>query len=166
MVTRSCSSRRWRVVRNRTHLSVFSLTTNRIDPAVLHRAVSNPKAGGFCSFEGWVRNHHEGREVLKLEYEAYPTLAEKEGNRILAEALERFDILHAVCCHRTGPVEIGGLAVIVCVSAAHRDATFDACRFIIDEVKSRVPVWKKEYFADGDAGWVRCDHCADPNHHH
>lgn len=139
---------------------MFTLTPDPIDPAVLRRAVLDPAAGGFCSFEGWVRNHHAGREVLRLEYEAYPALAEKEGNRILAEALERFEILHAACVHRTGPIEIGGLAVVVSVSAAHRDAAFQACRFIIDEVKARVPIWKKEHFANGESGWVRCDHCA------
>lgn len=138
----------------------FQIQTTPIDAQAIRERVLNPAAGGFCSFEGWVRNHHESREVLHLEYEAYQALAEKEGNRILVEAVEKFELYHAACSHRTGEIEIGGLAVVVCVSSAHRDAAFDACRYIIDEVKSRVPIWKKEFFANGDSGWVRCDHCA------
>ena len=143
---------------------MFALTAEAIDPETIRNEVLDPAAGGFCSFEGWVRNHHEGRSVDRLEYEAYPVLAEKEGQRIIAEASERFGIHHAICVHRTGAIEIGGLAVAVCVSASHRDAAFDACRYIIDEVKARVPIWKKEHFSDGESGWVRCDHCA--AHHH
>lgn len=139
---------------------MFRIVDDPIDLRALRESVIDPAAGGFCSFEGWVRNHHQGRRVLKLEYEAYRTLAEKEGRRILAEAAERFAIVRAACEHRIGPLEIGGLAVAVCVSAAHRDAAFDACRYIIDETKARLPIWKKEYFADGGSGWVRCDHCA------
>jgi molybdopterin synthase catalytic subunit len=138
----------------------FQIQAAPIDPLDIRVRVLDPAAGGFCSFEGWVRNHHQGRRVLHLEYEAYQTLAEKEGERILAEATEKFDLLHAACTHRTGRIEIGGLAVVVCVSSGHRDAAFEACRYIIDEVKARVPIWKKEFFADGESGWVRCDHCA------
>lgn len=138
----------------------FLIQATPIDAQAIREQVLNPAAGGFCSFEGWVRNHHEGREVHHLEYEAYQALAEKEGSRILAEAIGEFDLHHAACTHRTGEIEIGGLAVFVCVSSTHRDAAFEACRYIIDEVKSRVPIWKKEFFTDGDSGWVRCDHCA------
>lgn len=140
---------------------MFSITSEPIDSEALRQQVVDPAAGGFCSFEGWVRNHHQGREVLRLEYESYQALAEKEGQRILAEAKEKFELKHALCTHRTGPVEIGGLAVVVCVSSAHRAPAFEACRYIIDEVKFRVPIWKKEFFTNGDSGWVRCDHCAE-----
>lgn len=139
---------------------MFQIESDPLDPAALRERVLDPAAGGFCSFEGWVRNHHQGRAVARLEYEAYRPLAEKEGARILAEARERFGILHAACEHRVGPIEIGGLAVVVAVSSAHRDSAFQACRYIIDEVKARVPIWKKEFFSDGEAGWVRCDHCS------
>lgn len=137
----------------------FRVQDTPLDHASLREAVLDPAAGGFASFEGWVRNHHQGRAVDHLEYEAYIPLAEKEGQRIISEARERFEILQAAAIHRTGPIEIGGLAVVVCVAAAHRDPAFAACRYIIDEVKSRVPIWKKEYFNDGTSGWVRCDHC-------
>ena len=143
---------------------MFQISPSPLDPNAIRDQVIDPASGGFCSFEGWVRNHHEGRAVERLEYEAYPLLAEKEGNRILEEARQKFKIVRAACIHRTGPIEIGGLAVVVCVSAHHRDAAFDACRYIIDEVKARVPVWKKEYFTDGSNGWVRCDHCAEHTH--
>jgi molybdopterin synthase catalytic subunit len=138
----------------------FRIQAAPIDPQAIRSEVIDPSAGGFCSFEGWVRNHHQGKSVEHLEYEAYPALAEKEGTRILAEAIDKFELHHAACVHRTGAIELGGLAVVVCVSSSHRDAAFKACRYIIDEVKSRVPIWKKEFFADGESGWVRCDHCA------
>ncbi|MEP4076432.1 molybdenum cofactor biosynthesis protein MoaE [Haloferula sp.] len=143
---------------------MFSIQSTPLDPTSIREQALDPSAGGFCAFEGWVRNHHEGRAVDRLEYEAYPLLAEKEGRRIIEEAREKFEIVHAVCTHRTGEVAIGGLAVVVAVSAHHRDPAFEACRYIIDEVKARVPIWKKEYFSDGSSGWVRCDHCAGHSH--
>lgn len=114
-------------------------------------------AGGFVAFEGWVRNTNEGESVASLEYEAYPELAEKEGERILAEAQAYFDVLQVGCYHRIGHLQLGEMAVWVGVSAAHRDAAFSACRFIIDEVKQRVPIWKKEHYENREARWVRCD---------
>lgn len=143
---------------------MFKIQSTPLDPTAIREQVLDPASGGYCAFEGWVRNHHQGRSVDRLEYEAYPLLAEKEGKRIIAEAHEKFEIVQAACAHRSGPVEIGGLAVVVSVSAHHRDAAFDACRYIIDEVKARVPIWKKEYFSDGSNGWVRCDHCAGHPH--
>ncbi len=143
---------------------MFEMVSETIDVAALRERVLDPAAGGFCSFEGWVRNHHEGRNVKALEYEAYALLAEKEGRRIVDAAIRRFEIRHAVCVHRVGRLEIGEMAVCVCVSAAHRDAAFDACRWIIDEVKGRVPIWKKEFYLDGTSGWVRCDQCVSHTH--
>lgn len=122
--------------------------------ADLQASLEDPQAGACVSFEGRVRNHHGGRAVAGLCYEAHAALAEAEGARIVAEALARFDCLHACCVHRSGVLAIGELAVWVGVSAAHRDAAFAACRHIIDEVKARVPIWKHERFADGNAGWV------------
>ncbi len=136
---------------------MFRLSAEILDPAALRRGLPDPGAGACVTFEGWVRNHHEGRPVTALEYEAYGGLAELEGARIMAEALTKFPIVAAGCIHRTGRLEIGGLAVWVGVTAAHRSAAFDACRFIIDETKARVPVWKKEHYADGGpAEWVNC----------
>ncbi len=91
-----------------------------------------------------------------LEYEAYGPLAEKEGARIVAEAGTRFRIVGAVCVHRTGRLGLGELAVWIAVLAGHRDEAFAACRYIIDETKARVPLWKKEHYADGATEWINC----------
>jgi len=106
------------------------------------------------TFEGWVRARNDGREVRALEYEAYAPLAEKEGARILAEAKARFDLLDALCVHRTGQLALGDLAVWVGVTAEHRGTSFEACRYLIDELKARLPVWKKEHYAEGPTAWI------------
>ncbi len=138
----------------------FRITDADIDTAALRREVRDPGAGGYVSFEGWVRDHNDGREVTRLEYEAFDALAVKEGERILAEACERFPLKAALCVHRVGPLGLEDMAVWVGVSAVHRGEAFAACRFIIDEVKHRVPIWKKEHYRSGDSGWVNCEHCA------
>ena len=102
--------------------------------------------------------------MLRLEYEAYETLGVKEGEKILQDALSRFRVGAAMCIHNLGALEIGELAVWVGVSSPHRDEAFAACRYIIDEVKHRVPIWKKEHYVDGDSGWVNCERCAAPEH--
>ncbi|MET0659493.1 MAG: ThiF family adenylyltransferase [Steroidobacteraceae bacterium] len=140
----------------------FSFTQSRIDPEAVRVALEDPAAGGYCSFEGWVRNHNEGHAVTQLEYEAFELLARKEGERIVNEAIRRFDVLRAACVHRIGALGIGELAVWVGVSARHRAEAFAACRYIIDEVKHRVPIWKKEHYVNGDSGWVNCERCAAP----
>jgi molybdopterin synthase catalytic subunit len=132
----------------------FRLSDTPFDTATLRAELLDARVGGYASFEGWVRDHNDGRSVVGLRYEAYATLAETEGEAFLAEALAKFDILDAHCVHRTGDLALGELAVWVGVSAAHRDAAFAACRYVIDEVKSRVPIWKHERYAGGDAGWL------------
>mgnify|MGYP002652084107 FL=1 len=132
----------------------FLLSAEPLDVAALGAGLRDPRAGGFTTFEGWVRDHHAGRAVDGLDYEAYGALAEREGERIVAEAMARFDVLAACCAHRVGALAIGDLAVWVGVSAAHRGAAFDACRYIIDEVKQRVPIWKREHYREGDADWL------------
>jgi adenylyltransferase/sulfurtransferase len=140
----------------------FRFSPRPLDTAALTRTLADPACGGFTSFEGWVRDHNEGRVVTRLEYEAFEALAVREGERILAEALQRFGVANAHCVHRVGDLAIGDLAVWVGVSAAHRDEAFRACRYIIDEVKHRLPIWKKEHYRDGDSGWVNCERCAAP----
>ena len=132
----------------------FALADAPVDVAALQAALRDDRAGACASFEGWVRDHNDGRAVEGLRYEAYAELAEREGQAILDEALRRFDIVGASCVHRVGELAIGELAVWVGASAAHRDAAFDACRWIIDEVKARVPIWKHERYREGDAGWL------------
>lgn len=134
-------------------MSRFSLSPGPFAIAPLRDALDNARAGAFACFEGRVRDHNAGRAVDGLHYEAYVALAEAEGERVLAEAVERFDILDVRCVHRTGDLAIGDLAVWVGVAAAHRDAAFAACRYVIDEIKLRVPIWKRERYAGGDEDW-------------
>ncbi len=138
----------------------FRVSEDPIDVPAEQATLGDPGAGGYVAFEGWVRETNEGRRVVRLAYEAYPMLANREGRRIIEEARQRFGLKSASCIHRTGLLEIGGLAVWVGVSAAHRGEAFAACRYIIDEVKHRVPVWKQEFYEDGDSGWVNCERCA------
>ena len=144
-------------------MSTFSFSTEPLDIASLAAQLRDPSCGGYSSFEGWVRNHNEGQPVTRLEYEAFVPLAVKEGERIIREAIERFGVEHALCVHRIGDLAIGDLAVWVGVSARHRHEAFLACRYIIDEVKHRVPIWKKEHYENGDSGWVNCERCAAPS---
>lgn len=132
----------------------FAIAAEPFEIAPLRMRLLSTGAGAYAAFEGWVRDHHDGRAVRELEYEAYLALAEAEGERILAEACARFAIVDAACVHRVGRLALGDLAVWVGVSAAHRDAAFAACRWIIDEIKARVPIWKHERYADGDADWL------------
>jgi len=126
----------------------------------LRVALADPACGGYAAFEGWVRDSNDGQRVRGLEYEAFEALGLREGERIIAEAIERFGASHAACVHRVGSLAVGELAVWVGVSAAHRDEAFRACRYIIDEVKHRLPIWKKEHYLNGDSGWVNCERCA------
>ncbi|WP_045726957.1 molybdenum cofactor biosynthesis protein MoaE [Xanthomonas sp. GPE 39] len=132
----------------------FHLSDHALDPVALRAPLAHAQAGAYASFEGWVRDHNDGRAVDGLRYDAYAALAEVEGQRIVDEALARFAILDLRCVHRIGDLVIGDLAVWVGVVAAHRDAAFGACRYVIDEVKARVPIWKHERYRDGEAGWL------------
>ncbi len=133
---------------------MFLLSSTPLDVAALRAAMADQRAGGFVSFEGWVRDQNDGRTVQRLDYEAFAPLAEKEGARIIEQTRRNFAVFDIRCVHRIGSLQLGDLAVWVGVSAQHRGAAFDACRFVIDEVKSRVPIWKMEFYADGDTGWV------------
>jgi molybdopterin synthase catalytic subunit len=135
---------------------MFTLSAEPIDPHALQRELADPRAGACVTFEGWVRDHNDGRAVRALDYEAFAGLAEREGGRIIDEARAKFDVLAIHCVHRTGALHIGDLAVWVGVAAAHRGAAFEACRYVIDEAKARVPIWKKEHYADGASEWINC----------
>ncbi len=139
------------------YMKHFSISAGSIDIAPLRHALLDHRAGAFASFEGWVRDHSDGRAVQGLCYESYVELAEAEGAQIVEEATSRFAIVDAFAVHRVGDLELGELAVWVGVAAAHRDAAFAACRWIIDEVKARVPIWKHERYVEGDAGWLHPD---------
>lgn len=129
------------------------LTERPIELAELVAAVQSPDRGGVAVFLGLVRNHHAGRAVLRLDYSAYGPMAEAECARIVAEVAARHDAAIALR-HRVGPLEIGDAAVAIAAASAHREAAFAACRLAIDEVKRRVPIWKREHYADGSVAWV------------
>jgi molybdopterin synthase catalytic subunit len=144
-------------------MSMFRVSRSPIDLEAFRRGLLDRTCGGYAQFEGRVRDHNEGRQVLRLEYEVYVPLAVKEGERILTEARERFGVAQASAVHRSGLMELSDVAVVVGVASPHRAEAFDACRYIIDEVKTRLPIWKKEYYADGEAQWVNCRHCGHGN---
>jgi len=143
----------------------FWLADSAIDSAAFREHLGDESCGACVIFEGWVRNHNEGRSVLRLAYEAHAPMALKEGNIILQEAMQKFAITKAAAVHRQGELALTEAAVVVGVASAHRDAAFHACRYIIDEIKHRLPIWKKEYYADGTAEWVNCRQCGTSHAH-
>ena len=131
-----------------------------IDLAAVRAGLEDHRCGAAVFFEGRVRDHNEGRAVDRLEYEVYEPLSVSEGARIIEEARDRWSILGAVGVHRAGMLELGDIAVVVGVVAPHRDEAFMAARYIIDEAKQRLPIWKREHYRDGDRHWVNCRRCA------
>ncbi len=130
----------------------FKITSNLIDSQTIGE---NSGIGARSVFEGTVRDTNDGHDVIKLEYECYESLAIKEGNKILGEAIEKFGLIDAFCIHRIGTLEIGETAVVVVATSGHRDEACKGCRYIIDEVKCRVPIWKKEHYQDGETEWLK-----------
>lgn len=144
----------------------FHLDNGVADIGAFRQELLRLDAGGYCSFEGWVRNHHLGKDVLHLEYEAFAPLALKQGELLVEQALSRFDILDARVVHGLGKLMPGELAVWIGVCAVHRASAFEACRFLIDAVKDTVPVWKHEFYADGSSVWVDPTTCTCSAHNH
>lgn len=139
---------------------MFELSESPLDPAALADGLRDDAAGALLVFEGRVRNANEGRGVVALEYEAYEALCQREARRIFAEAAERFSPLAMRVVHRTGRLSVGEPAIWIGVLAGHRGEGFAACRHLIDEIKHRLPIWKREHYEGGDSGWVRCEACA------
>ena len=144
----------------------FRVTSDVIDLVEFRQSMEDRSCGAYVQFEGWVRDHNEGQAVLRLEYEVYEPLAVKEGEKIIAEAVERFGVKRAAAVHRDGLMELAEAAVVVGVSSPHRDEAFEACRYIIDQLKVRLPIWKKEHYASGKSEWVNCRRCAEHHHAH
>jgi molybdopterin synthase catalytic subunit len=115
--------------------------------------VRSDGAGGIDLFIGTVRNKTKGKEVLRLEFEAYESMAISKMRQIAEQAIAKWELHHVVVHHRTGILNVGEIPVIIAVSSAHRANAFDACRYIIDTLKETVPIWKKEFFTDGEV-WV------------
>ena len=135
---------------------MFRISAESLDLRALQHQLLDERAGACVTFEGWVRNRNEGQPVQSLEYEAYVALANKEGASILEEARAKFAILAAGCVHRVGHLQLGEAAVWVGVTAEHRGAAFEACRYIIDEAKARLPIWKREHYVSGASAWINC----------
>ncbi len=129
------------------------ITGKPIDTQACINMASSPQSGGIDVFIGTVRATTKGKEVVRLEFEAYRPMAVSEIKKITVQMLQRWPLHHIIIHHRTGILKVGDVAVVIAVSAAHRDAAFDACRYAIDTLKQTVPIWKKEVFLDGEE-WV------------
>jgi molybdopterin synthase catalytic subunit len=135
---------------------VYAVVTDApVNIAELSKLVTNPQSGAVVTFCGDVRNHDGGKEVASLLYEIHPSAPEQI--KLIAESIiDRFEIEKVAVAHRYGNIAIGETAFAVAVSAAHRQAAFDACSAIVDEVKAKLPIWKHQKFTDGTDQWVNC----------
>lgn len=133
---------------------MFSISAAPIDVVCLRQRLESDGTGAIVCFEGRVRDHNDGRAVNGLSYQAYIELAEAEGKRIVEEARGRFAVERVSCVHRVGDLALGDVAVWAGVSAGHRAAAFEACRYVIDQVKARVPIWKREHYVEGASEWL------------
>lgn len=132
---------------------VITITRERLDRAVLIEEVAHPEMGGIVVFEGVVRNNARGKQVRYLEYDVYPEMAIEQMRGIAMEAERRWGAERVAIAHRIGRLEIGEASVIIVVATPHRKEAFEACRYIIDTLKSTVPIWKKEVATNGEE-WV------------
>jgi molybdopterin synthase catalytic subunit len=132
---------------------MFRVTNQPLDLQELVDFVTDAEAGAIATFIGTTRNNNEGRRVIALDYDAYPEMAEKELERIGADAKNKWPLCRMAIVHRIGPVQITQASVMIAVSSAHRDAAFAACRFAIEEIKKTVPIWKKELYEGGEL-WI------------
>lgn len=132
-------------------------TRNPLNSFDAETAVADDSAGAIVSFVGRTRNQHAGKAVDYLEYEAQEALANRAIDELCEKACQKFKLIRAHVRHRLGSVEIGDVSVVIAVSSAHRGAAFDACRWLIDTLKTTVPIFKKEYYADGTSVWVGPD---------
>ncbi|MFV2083845.1 molybdenum cofactor biosynthesis protein MoaE [Micromonospora sp. LOL_021] len=134
---------------------LVSVTAQPLDLAAHEAAVADPRAGAVVSFQGVVRDHDHGRSVLSLEYEGHPSAEDVLGE--VADEVAADPAVHAVAVsHRLGPLAVGEVALVAAVSTAHRAAAFAACARLVDEAKARLPIWKRQIFADGTEEWVNC----------
>ncbi len=129
------------------------VTDKSLNTQAIIKSAESPKGGAVNVFIGTVRNSTKGKQVLKLEFEAYEPMATQELTKIVDRAKAKWPLLKVVVHHRTGVLQIGEVPVVIAVSTAHRAAGFEACQYIIDSLKETVPIWKKEFFEDGEV-WV------------
>lgn len=139
-------------------IRLIQVASEPLKADALQEALTDSRAGALVVFEGRARDHHEGRSVASLAYEAYVPMAEKELELLRQQALERFGLLDCAIHHRVGPVPVTEAAVLVATSSAHRAEAFKAAAWIMDEIKAKVPIWKREAYTDGTEAWVECHH--------
>ena len=137
-------------------MNFFELTTEILDIGEIARRIVPPECGATVTLDGYVRQFTKGRETLYLVYEAYEPMALKEMEKLIAQAHEQFEIANVGIAHRLGKLEIGETSVVISVASPHRRAAFEACEWLIKELKRTVPIWKKEIYADGEI-WVEGD---------
>ena len=135
-------------------LGPFEVTAQPLDAQRLVAAVRKDESGALVLFYGVARNHADGRRVVALEYDAYPSMAERKLREVAAEIAGRWPITGIGIFHRTGRLAIGEASLLVAVSSAHRREAFEACHQAVDRIKQTVPIWKKEIWEDGDGAWV------------
>jgi molybdopterin synthase catalytic subunit len=134
-------------------MDFFELTTETLDVGAIARRVVPPNCGAIVTLDGFVRQFTRGRETLYLVYEAYEPMALKEMENLMKQAHDQFEIESGGIVHRLGRLEIGETSIVISVAAPHRRAAFEACEWLIKELKRTVPIWKKEVYADGEE-WV------------
>jgi len=134
------------------------ITKEKISTSDLIKENTYPECGGLCSFEGIVRNHHKGKDVTKIVYEAYEPMAEKELKSLQNEIEKEWPETHVHVKHRIGELPVSEVAVAISVWAPHRKEAFLACEAMINRIKKRVPIFKKEFYTNGKHEWVRCTH--------
>lgn len=134
---------------------MFRVTTEPLDVQHVHNLVKTPADGAVVTFDGIVRDNFDGRAVRYLEYEAYAAMAEKKMAEIAEEMRNKFAVGDVAMVHRIGRLEIGESSILIAVAAPHRRPAFEACAYAMDRVKEEVPVWKKEFFTDGESHWVQ-----------
>jgi molybdopterin synthase catalytic subunit len=137
------------------------LCPDSIDAQNAIDTIALPTCGAVVAFEGRIRNHHNGRQVEALFYEAYESVAERQLRELTSQAIDKFELGGAVALHRIGNVALGDIAVLVATASPHRPAAFDGTRWLIDEIKANVAIWKKEMYTDGSS-WVGLDECHSP----
>ena len=140
-----------------------SILTGEIDPASLINEVGSPQYGAISLFIGTVREVNEGRSVSAIEYSAYKSMARAELDRILDEAEERFGVSALIVEHRIGLLALGDVSVAIAAAHAHRAPALDCTRYVIEEIKKRVPIWKDEHYTDGTREWVDPTRAAQPS---
>lgn len=137
---------------------LIDIVESKLDTSAIYNALEDVTCGAIVTFEGRVRNHNEGKEITKLYYECYLPMALKIMNEIKEEAIVKFNVVNISAIHRIGDIPIGEIAVWIGVSSIHRKEAFEACEFMINEIKHKVPIWKKETYKDGSTSWVECSH--------